>query len=74
MMTSYRERAQEHYKSLHTKQLATTPEAKRQRLERWKQLRTLGFTGERLYKRAGMRPVVARKWASEVGFDMEGLA
>jgi hypothetical protein len=27
-----------------------------------------------LYNRVGMRPVVARRWAAELGFDMEGMA
>lgn len=74
MMTSYRERARADYKSVLAKQQANTPEIKRRRLERYKQLRRQGYKGETLFKRAGMRPVVARKWAAELGFDMEGMA
>jgi hypothetical protein len=74
MIITRRELDKEHRRSIHTKKPATTPEEKRARLVRWKLLHRQGVRGMVLCNRVGMRPVVARRWAAELGFDMEGMA
>ena len=62
------------YKSPHTRTSKITPVEKKQRLETWMVWHRHGLRGAALEKRTRVDLTRVRKWAAEVGFDLEGRA
>lgn len=61
-----------HIHTLHATPLARTPEAKLAKLKRFAALYREGWRGKILAKHSGLKLDVARRWAAEVGFDLQG--
>lgn len=64
----------ERYKSEHVRTSVVTAAEKVKRLRTWKNWRRFGLRGLALIKKTKMRNDLVRRWAAEVGFDLEGLA
>ena len=62
------------FRTIHTRSTLVTDADKLKRLTQWKHWRRYGLKGNALMQRTKMNLVQVRKWAADVGFDLEGLA